>query len=190
MKINSKLFMVIPVERDDGTKVFVHAAPISREVFESYYLVIAKTFSSLYQEGLGVTSGPRVAAMALRRIAEEMGIWSGEVGVERGLMLEIERLCSVLAPGPRGWEPVPLREAIKRQILDSDDASEVMNAITFFSVAYSVHRKTDREAILKAASGFWGAQIVLSDSTVYSASLPTSTAAETSQSKAGLSVPS
>ena len=31
MKINSKLYMVIPVERDDGTKVYVHAAPIARE---------------------------------------------------------------------------------------------------------------------------------------------------------------
>ena len=62
MHINRKLNLVIPIERADGSQIFTHSTPISAEVFDKYFLVIAKTFSAIYSEGLGPLGGPRVAA--------------------------------------------------------------------------------------------------------------------------------
>ena len=175
MKIDKKLNLVIPLERDDDTKIYVHSSPISMAVFETYYLVMAKTFSSIYNEGLGVTAGPRIAALVLKRVSENMGIWEGESGVRNGLVNEMRRLTNVIAPGENGWQSIPLQEAINKNLIDEDELSEVENALTFFTVAYRLHRKAEREAILNGASRLWGGQIESLNSTEYMSSLQTST---------------
>jgi hypothetical protein len=57
-------------------------------------------------------SGPRVAAMILKDKAIELGVWDGPEGVERGLIQEIRRLANVFVPTDKGWETIPINEAV------------------------------------------------------------------------------
>lgn len=179
MEINRKLNFVVPIERD-GSTLYAHATPISREVFENYHLVIAKTFSKIYNEGLGFSAGPRVAAMLLKQTAIETGVWGnrqdGTAGVEAGLLGEIRRLTNVIALGPNGWAPFPFAEAIAKGLVDADELSEVENAIVYFTVASAMHRKAELTAILAGAANLWGAQVTSSNTTEFAASLQTSIA--------------
>jgi hypothetical protein len=174
IKIDRRLNLVIPIERDDGI-AYVHATPISREVFEANYLPISKAFAAIYSQGLGLMAGPRVAALVLKQVSIDLGMWDGPTGVEASLMNEIRRLANVLAPGPGGWQPTPFQEAIDRQMLSPDDAAEVQNALVFFIVASAMHRRTELASVLAGAAQLWGAQIESLTLMEFSASLPTST---------------
>lgn len=188
MEINRKLNLVVPVYQDDGSTVHVHAMPISRDVFKKYHLVIAKAFARIYNQGLGFVAGPRVAAMLIRDAAEEMGVTDD---VEQGLMAEMRRLSNMLVLGKTGWEQVPLQEALDRKQISDDDADEVENAIAYFTLASSMHKKSELRDHLDGASKLWGGLVTLSTLMEYSASLPTSTkAATTGATRTTLSVPS
>jgi hypothetical protein len=188
-RISKELYLVVPVVAEDGNTIYVHGTPISRAVFETNYLVLARTFTALYSQGLGELSGPRVAAMVLRDVAKDLGTWEGQTGVEKGLMAEIKRLANVIVPG-RADGAVPLVDAISQGLLDEDDASEVENALVYFTVASRMHKKTDREALLRGAATLWHAQISSLRCTEYSASLQTSTVTESSgETVAASSVP-
>ncbi len=159
MKIDHQLNLVIPIEREDGAAIHVFSSPIPRAVFERYYMPIAQTFNAIYSGGLGIMSGPRVAAMVLKDVAMKLGVWDGVEGVERGLVQEVRRLTNVLALGEHGWDTIPIHEAIAKGHLDEDDASEVENALVFFTVAYHMHKKTDRKGILDGAMKLWGGRL-------------------------------
>lgn len=177
MRINEQLNLVLPVDRMDGTTVYVHAMPIGREVFERYWLILAKTFSAIYGQGLGIISGPRVAALMLKQCAQEARQWEGPDGVEDGLVAEIRRLANVVAPGERGqgWQIYPLIEAMQRKVIDSDDAAEVDGVLVFFTLAWRLHRQSDRRGIMDGAASLWGASILSQSLSAFVSSLPTST---------------
>ena len=180
MRINRKLNLVIPVDTDIGT-VYVHSTPISREVFEKYFLVISKTFATIYRQGLEVVAGPRVAGIMLKRVATDLGIWEGDEGVELGLVAEMRRLTNVLIPNAEkkgGWDLMGLQDAIDRDILDDDEVSEVEGAVTFFMCASSMHRKTELPAILAGMTSLWDALTTSSSCTEYRDFLATSTEAK------------
>jgi hypothetical protein len=184
MKINRRLNLVVPVHYDSEV-LHVHHVPISRQVFERYFLVISKTFAKIYTEGLGLAAGPRVAMLLLRATAEEMGVLDGPTGVEMGLIAEIKRLTHVIAANLEtgGWQQIPYPIAIARQMIDEDDAAELENALAFFTVASSGHRREDRDGILTGASKLWGGETSLLDCTEFLNSLPTSTPIENSTPK-------
>ena len=130
--IDRKLNLVIPVDNSDGSVTYVHSTPISREVFERYFKIIARTFAEIYSGGYTVYSGPRVAALLLKSTAMDLGVWDGPTGVERGLMDEIRRLTNVVLPAPQGgWVTMPFVEAIKAGQINEDDVAEVDNALAF-----------------------------------------------------------
>jgi len=180
MRIDKKLNLVIPVEYDDRT-LYVHSAPISSEAFEANYMILAKTFSKIYTAGLNWQIGPRIAALALKEVAEEDGNWDA---VQASLVNDIERLTNVAVPGANGWEVIPYVEARSKGIIDADDAREVENAITFFIVDYAIHGRRDGEKVIKEAARLWGGQTTSSNCTEFAASLPTSTGAASSGEKA------
>lgn len=189
-KIDKNLRLVIPVDVDSAV-YHIHAEAISRETFERYFLVLSKTFAAIYNEGLGVTAGPRVAALMLKKVAEETGTWDGPAGVSNGLMAEIRRLCNVAVPGPNGgWETVPFQEAIDRDIFEPEDVSEVENGIVFFIVASATHRRDERKDILEGAAKLWGGHITSSSYTDFLASLKTSTPVDNSGANRVSSLPS
>lgn len=170
MRINERLNMVVPVDLPTGT-AYVHATPISADVFEASFMLVSKTFASIYSEGLGPAAGPRVAAMLLRRIAKE----TGDVPGADALLSEIRRLANVLAPTANGWDTMPLEEAVTKGVFSKEDVSEVENAIVFFIVASAMHRRSDLAEILGGAANLWGAQITSLSFTAFRDSLPTLT---------------
>jgi hypothetical protein len=190
MRIDRKLNLIVPIDVGNGQTIYVHSMPISRDVFQKYHLVIAKAFASMYQQGLGAIAGPRIAAMLIRDAAASIGE-DMTVDVERGLMAEMRRLSNILALGKGGWEAVPLQEAVDRGTIEEDDADEVENAIAYFTLASSMHRKADLKEHFAGAWSLWGAHVTSSTIMEYAASLPTSTApASSGATTAGLSVPS
>lgn len=188
-RIDRKLNIVIPVERDGGT-IYVHSMPISREVFEANFLVISKTFSALYGQRLNVLAGPRVAALLLRKTAKDMGAWEGPDGAQ-ALMAEILRLTNVVVPTPGGWATLPIHDAQQRGLIDADDVAEAEGAIVFFIVASAMHKKTQVASVLAEAGDLWGTKTSLLNCTEFARSLPISTATEnTGVTVAASSVPS
>lgn len=193
MKIDRKLNLVIPIERDDGP-LYIFSMPVDRLVFERYFLVISKTFSRVYQENLGFLGGPRVCALMLKEVAQNTprsdrsgSLWDGPDGVENGLVAEIRRLTNVLAPTDGGWRQIPYEDALKRDMLTEDEVSEVEGAITFFIVNWCMHKKAVAEAILQSAAGMWGLEVTSSSITEYRSSLTISTPPEPSGEKEALS---
>lgn len=186
MRISPQLNLVVPVEQDDGTVAYVHSTPLSREVFERYFIVISKTFAALYASGLGPIAGPRVAAMMLKKIATDAGEWDGPGGVEAGLVAEVRRLSNVVTP--KGI--IPMQEAVDQKFFSPRDQSEVENAVAFFIVASSMHRRSVLEATLEGLAALWGGSTTSLNSTEFAASLPTLTpAAPTGATVAASSVP-
>lgn len=211
MKIDKRLNLVVPIygedrpvlDKDnkpivtDGKPVtfmpvvaYVHSVPLSEEVVDRYFMVIAQTYSAIFTRGLGVAGGPAVAMRLLRQVAKEQGVWAdnpaqGVVGVENGLIGEIHRLTNVLVPGGPGggWQAVPLGVAVDRNFIAAEDRTEVENAIAFFIVASAVLNRSMRRPMLEAASELWGAQITSSTSTELAISLGTSIVTDSSGAK-------
>lgn len=173
MHINRALNIVIPIDRGTDT-VYVHAAPISRAVFETYYLAIAKTWSALVSHGINAAAAPGVALLLLRETAQALDRWEGTNGVEQGLLPEIFRLANVLMPSPQGWQAIPFEEVRQRKLLDEDDVVEVENVLVFFTLASVVPPRRDRAGILTGIAAAWNASTTSLSSTEYLNSLPTS----------------
>jgi len=167
-KINRRLNLIIPVENDDGMPLWIHSTPISAEVFDSFFMPLAQTFTAIYGQGLGVLSGPRVADKLLRKVSENLGVWPD---VEKGLVADIHRLTNVLIPGEHGWETIPYEEA-KKTHLSPEDVSEVNAALIFFTVASTIPRRSETARILEGME-LWGAQASSSSFTEWKNSLPT-----------------
>jgi len=192
MHIDESLNIVIPVDRDDGTTVHVHAAPITRECFKQYWLPLSKAFTLIYSEGLHL-AGPRIAADALRKVSEDLRVWDGPMGVERGLMPEIRRLANVVAPGAgnghgRGWQMVPYADAVKSELINEEDADEIEGALVFFTLAWRLNRRVERKGLIDGLVALWGASTSSQSLSEFADSLPTST--ETANTGVTLQAPS
>ena len=177
MIVNRRLNLVQPIDTATGT-VYLHSVPISREVWESYFLVLAKTYAEIMKQGLTVIAGPPVARLLLKVVAQQIGAWEGENGVERGLLPEIRRLSNVVMPGGAGWETVPYEEVIRRKSIDEDALAEAEGALIFFICASAVLRgpamKERLEILLRGLRFSSGALTTSLDAMEYAASLPTS----------------
>lgn len=181
MKIDRKLNLVIPVERGEDT-LWVHATPIRKEVFETYYLVLGKTFSAFAHNGLDPRSGPSVAALVLRDVSQstprslDASWWDGDDGVggKAGLLAEIVRLCSCLVgTHDKGWQMVPLQDALDKKLISDDDKSEVMSQLVFFTVASLVAPRQDREILVKGMAAIYQLEVTYSAYTEWAASCKT-----------------
>jgi len=167
MKIDRKLNIVIPVETESKGLIYVHSTPISRDVFEQFYLELGKVFSQCFdainQAHLALTA-PQLAYPALKTMAIKAGNWEE---VKKGLINEIVRLTNVLVTGEKGWESIPLDLAIKREILDEDEESEVLSALTFFTAICRVAPKDLRMSFLEMAGSLRSWELTSLDSTEY-----------------------
>jgi hypothetical protein len=175
--INRRLNLVIPIYDDvDATRVaaYVHAAPISREVFEANFMLISKTFAMIHGAGLGEVSGPGVAALVMREMAKQL---FGEQDYARHLtplQNEIRRLSNVLLPTDAGWDTLPLEDALRLKKLSDEDAAEVENALAFFTVGSVMYPRPIRATMLDGAAKMWAAQTTSLNSTEFGVSLTTS----------------
>lgn len=184
--INRSLNLVVPLERGDGTKIYVHSAPIGMEVFERYHLVLAKTFSSFAENGVMVTSAPSIAHMVMKGIAQNTGRapglnwWDGPDGVggEGGLLAEIVRLSNVLGPSGDGWASTPLQMAFDSGRIDAEEKAEVLSLLVFFTVASRVPPRADRERLVRGMAAIYELEPTSLNATDFGSSLRTRTIAE------------
>jgi hypothetical protein len=170
MKINRALNLVIPIEGGG----YVHSTPISREVFEKYFLVISKTFANIFSQGLGALAGPRVAFLMLKKTAEEMGNWPEVVG---GLINEITRLSNLAYPTEKGWKTLPLTSAVAKGVINEDDFHEIEGELVFFTCVSMMNKRNQVEPIMETVNGLWGSQTTSFAFTEFTNSLKTSTEA-------------
>jgi hypothetical protein len=203
MNITPDLKLVLPLREDaKGDPVlYAYHHPISREVFDANYRIIAATQAALFSKGLAYAAkaGPRVAALRLadeaRRDAVERGDMDGNGqyrdGGAQALLAEIKRLTMVLAPGAQGWDMLPVDAAIRAGHIDSEDWREAESAVVFFTVGFWMAKRSDRASMASGIAGVMGAQITSFNATDFIASLPTlMLAAHSETQKAGSSVPS
>jgi hypothetical protein len=187
LRIDEQLNIILPLDRANGTVVWVHAAPISREVFQKYWLVLSKAFAGIYGEGLGSVAAPRIAALMLRRVSEAMEVnregtineWNAPDGVQQGLMPEIRRMANVAAMASngagRGWQLFTLEHAIAHHMIDEEDLDEVDGLLVFFTLVWRLHLRKDRRTVVDGGVRLWGASTTLQSLSAFAASLPTST---------------
>lgn len=182
MKIDKRLNLTFTVDgAEEGSVVHIHSVPISMPVFEKYYLPISKVISAIYSEGLGLIGGPRVASLMLRQVADNLGIWEGKEGVERGLVAEIRRLTNAVVMNNGAWDVMPIEDALKAGLISEDDFREAESQVTFFTFSSVVHKRKNLPEMLKQFCDLWELQISSLNVTEYKDSLPISTAAVTSE---------
>ena len=169
ISINRRLNLVVPIERDAGT-IYLHATPISFEVFKPFDLVLSKACQGLLEMDLG----PMVAMSMLERVATASREWEN---VQSRLMPEIERLTMVIVPGEA---PIPYNVAVSRDLLDAEDIREGMGAVVFFTLVSLACKRSQVAAKLADAGKTFDFATISSNSTEFSASLRTSTPAATS----------
>jgi len=145
MKITKDLRLGFPVETEKFGTVLVYSSPITRDTFELYFQELGAVFKACYgKDDDGAVHlalvGPQIAYSALKATAMRAKTWDKPGGVQLGLVSEIERLTMVsfadLDGG--GWKSIPFDTAKKRQILDEDEALEVLNSLVFFTAALKV----------------------------------------------------
>jgi hypothetical protein len=174
--INKKLNLVLPVDIENG-RIWVHSMPISIEVFDSNWLLLTKTLSNLYANGIGPAMAPRVAMRMLKETAKEI---DDKIDISNPLIQEIYRLTNVLMPNPSGvgWRTVPYFEVKKQKFMDDQSQAEVDNAIAYFIVASAMHLKSELPMAYTGLKSIWNAQTTSLNITEYGNSLTTSTSEE------------
>ncbi|MBC1145033.1 hypothetical protein FSG19_023650 [Escherichia coli] len=170
MKIAKNLNLIIPVRTEKGNG-WIHATPISKEVFKEHFFILGKTFSAIFSEGLGVVAGPRVACLMLEKISRDSGLWDGEKGIRNTLINEIIRLANLVYPVEgKGYDTIPLDMALEREIIDLD---EVAGELVFFTCVSSINSPEQAKGTMDVVNGIWSTQCSSLNLTEWIASLPT-----------------
>lgn len=170
MKIARNLNLIIPVQTEKG-KAWIHATPISKEVFKEHFFILSKTFSAIFSEGLGVVAGPRIAYLMLERISRDSNAWEGDKGVRNTLVNEVIRLANLVYPVEgKGYDTIPLDMALEREIIDLD---EVAGELVFFTCVSSINSPEQAKGTMDVVNGIWSTQCSSLNLTEWIASLPT-----------------
>lgn len=197
MTINDNLEIVFDIRTDEANRptLRIFHRTISRDVFEINYKLLSAVFSELWSQGSyhALSVGPRIASLALKDLAKKMAESlpddSGTApNPAHTLLEEMKRLSLILVPTPSGWEKIPVQTALSRHLIDEEEWSEVESALIFFTSAYHLAKKSEKEVRANVLLGLLGAKIY-SDSTDLPGSSRISTASETTPVKTASSVP-
>lgn len=155
MKITKDLRLGFPLDTEKSGTVLVYSLPITRDTFELYFAELGAVFKSCYgKDDDGAVHlalvGPQIAYSALKSAAMRAKTWDRPGGVQLGLVAEISRLTSIsyAEPDGTGWKTIPFDLASKREILNEDEALEVLNSLVFFTAACKVAPKPLAESML------------------------------------------
>lgn len=184
MKISRNLNLIIPVRTEKGNG-WIHATPISKEVFKEHFFILSKTFSAIFSEGIGVVAGPRIAFLMLERISRDSNAWEGDKGVRNTLVNEVIRLANLVYPVEgKGYDTIPLDMALDREIIDLD---EVAGELIFFTCVSSINSPEQAKGTMDVVNGIWSTQCSSLNLTEWIASLPTLKSAASSGATANTS---
>lgn len=155
MKITKDLRLGFSLETEKLGIVLAYSLPITRDTFELYYAELGAVFKACYgSDDDGAVHlalvGPQIAYSALKAHSMKAKTWDKPGGVQLGLVSEIERLTSISYADSdgSGWKTIPLALARKREILNEDEAMEVLNSLVFFTAACRVAPKPLAESML------------------------------------------
>ncbi len=181
MRIDDNLAVVFKVGDRDA-----YHTPISREVFEASYRLIAATKAALFDttdEAL-ILDGPILALLVLRdegqRIARKRGE-EGDGGAD-ALIKELSRLTMVVGPD---LELLPVTAAG----VDEDEWREALARLVFFTVNFALAPKAEKIHRAQSVCAMMGFSTTSLSAEDWKASLKTSTAPATPEKKAASSVP-
>jgi hypothetical protein len=196
MQINEALNLAIPIvservtEKIEGkdvskeiVRVWGYSTPISREVFEANYRILAATKSALASKGVHylMNAGPRIAALTLKdeahKDAESRGQYDDQgnvVSSADAFLAEIKRLTNVLCPGPSGWDLLPVDTAISSGKVDAEDWAEALSGIVFFTCHQTLAKKADRKRVSQSTASVLNGSTTSSTPMEFVASLPNS----------------
>jgi hypothetical protein len=211
MAINADLNLVFPIRVDVREKqdpdfpndpkkrivevvplVWVYHTPISMDVFEANYRIIAQAKQEIYGQPDGYTydSGPRIARLALLDVAKRDSIAFDTPNTGPTLLAEIVHSTMVMAPGPTGYDLVPLEQAVASQAIDIEEMKEAESAIVFFTLGYAMARKARRNDFAESIASIFRGSMTSLPATEFVVSLKTSIAPATSGASALSQVPS
>lgn len=181
MKIDRNLNLVIPVQSEKSGTIYAHSVPISRDIFEQFYLELGKVFSQCFDsinESHLVLSAPQLAYPALKSLAKKAGNWDNQGGVKFGLVNEIIRLTNVIISTDQGWQTIPFDSAVKREMIDEDEEAEILSSVIFFTAISKVAPKDLKNSFLAMAGSLRNWELLSLDSSAYRNSLPMLTKGE------------
>lgn len=172
--ITDDLKFVLPIKDN----IHAYHTPISEEVFRANFKVLAAANSALCSKGIQYTAsvGPRIATLTIldegrqeaARRQEE-----GDMGAQ-ALLDEIKRLTVILVPSEKGWNVVPVDQAIGKHIT-KEEWEEAENVIVFFTCLYSLTPPRNRKEAAEAICGVIEATPTRSAPTEWKGSTTTST---------------
>jgi hypothetical protein len=181
MRIDKRLNFIFPIDVE-GAQWWVHSAPASRIVFETYFAALGRVFTDCFAGNDPkhvALAGPQLALPALKAAAKEAGTWDGPGGIEQGLVNELIRLTTVAFPGANGWEQLPLSTCIARDLLDDDTEGEIVSALVFFTAVSRAAPKALASTFLQAAGTLMDWRFSSSGFMEFLSSLPISKPSET-----------
>lgn len=176
MRISKQLNLVIPLETEGHGKIFIHSTPISRDVFETYYLELGKVFSQCFDNANSshmFLSAPKLAYPAIKKVAMDQGNWEGPGGVKFGLINTIKQQTNILVAVESGYKTFTFTMAVDSGVLDEEDEAEVLSSLCFFTAISRVAPKDLKMSFLQTAGSLRGWDITSLDFMEYQTSLPT-----------------
>jgi len=204
MQIDRTLKLVLDRRReDDGAPYSVFASAISSRALKKYWQLVNGSMGLLHTSSeLGPRTAPKYALEAIREVAREKGPLYAD-DIEKNVIGEMRRLAMVVMPdeagwedqinrdkdgkvesvtgaAKRGWETIPLDEALSKNLLSEDEGDEVMNLLAFFTLAHSFYPVAERRTTMSAAAAYWGGRTTSSDFMEWKNSLPIWTGEENS----------
>ena len=188
MKINHALNLVVLTEGDDGSPVYVHSTPLSKDIFRQHFLILGRLYGEFFSTGLGLLASSRTAYLLLEKLAKDAGEWDGKDGVQNTLVTHIiNGSTAIYADEGKGWQSLPLAEAISRGVVD---LSEVMDELVFFICVSGMTKRNQTSEIVQGTAAVWGSLATSLSYTDYMNSLKTLPKVETIAPKEPVSAPS
>lgn len=173
MKIDKKLNFVSTITRDDGSLIYLHAAPFPYEVVQENCVMLGNLFSNFFSL-VGTVGAPRVAAMMLRNLLKARQDAGGVPAGTPTLVDDIQRMTTVIFNDNGVWRPMPLDVAFKQEIISQDEYREVEGEIVFFMVSSAIQKANLIAATVGRALDMYSGQLVSLSATAFRDSLPTS----------------
>ena len=170
MKIDAALNLVFPIRSQDVEQtdpahpgrpilkriplIWAYHTPISTEIFQANYRIIAATKAAIYGKGTSYAAdvGPRIASLLLRDFGQtDAAEWNVEDHAP-ALLADLKRLTYVLAPGKDGFEQLPIDVALARGTIDAEEWGEAESSLVFFCASSSMASRSQRQAFAEAVA--------------------------------------
>lgn len=181
MRIDDNLSVVFKVGDRDA-----YHTPISREVFEANYRLIAATKAALFDttDQALIMDGPILATLVLRDEGRRLAAKRGEDGDggAQALIQELSRLTMAIGPD---LELLP----ISASDVDADEWQEALAKLIFFTVNVALAPKSEKAKRAESVCAILNIAITSLSAEDWKTSLKMSTVPATPAKKAASSVP-